>query len=249
VTDLDGTYVLDDKSMHELNRVWLTACYGRGCELVFSTGRSLSSFKELTQTRPLMRPDYIVAAVGTEVYKSLHAKNDYELDEEWRRIVGVGWDRKAVEAMTQRVVGLKLQPASEQRDYKISFMADAALVAQLKTDLERARESLHLKVMFIWSGSGKSRFVDCVPLGGGKYHALQFLRKKMNFAESRTIVAGDSGNDIGLFQGEEYGVAVGNSQQELLDCLKDLNQRERHHLAIQKGPTGILEGLGHFGFL
>ena len=52
------------------------------------------------------------------------------------------------------------------------------------------------------SGTGNWRYVDCVSAQGGKLAALEHVRRLFNVPRSRTVAAGDSGNDILMLDGE-----------------------------------------------
>jgi len=90
------------------------------------------------------------------------------------------------------------------------------------------------------------------PQVGGKGNALNHVRTKLSVAAANTMCAGDSGNDLPMFellQGPESirGVAVANAADELVDfCSK--NQSQHLLLASRKYAHAILEGMAHFGF-
>ena len=64
-------------------------------------------------------------------------------------------------------------------------------------------------------------------------------------AGAPVVVAGDTLNDLGLFQAGYSGIMVGNAEQPLRDWLPQL---PKTYLAEGEGCSGILEGLRHFGF-
>lgn len=51
------------------------------------------------------------------------------------------------------------------------------------------------------SGTSDWRYVDCVSNQGGKLEALEYVRQLFNIPQDRCVAAGDSGNDILMFQG------------------------------------------------
>jgi hydroxymethylpyrimidine pyrophosphatase-like HAD family hydrolase len=60
------------------------------------------------------------------------------------------------------------------------------------------------------------------------------------------VVAGDSLEDLSLFETDLRGVVVGNAEVALKQRAADL---ESAFLARKAGAGGILEGLAHHGFL
>lgn len=78
---------------------------------------------------------------------------------------------------------------------------------------------------------------------------MQFLPKKWEFAAERTVVCGDSGNDIALFAvGNERGIIVGNTRLELLQWHSEYPADHRY-LTKDFCAGGIIKGLKYFGFL
>jgi Sucrose-6F-phosphate phosphohydrolase len=57
------------------------------------------------------------------------------------------------------------------------------------------------QVRIIVSGISDWRYIDCVPVKGGKLEALEYVRLLFNIPRSRCVAAGDSGNDILMFEG------------------------------------------------
>jgi len=89
------------------------------------------------------------------------------------------------------------------------------------------------------------RDLDIVPSNSGKGEAVSYLRQKLQIAPQATLVCGDSGNDISMFQQRTLGVIVSNSQPELIDWHKS-NQCVDRYLAKSSYAWGILEALAHF---
>ena len=58
-----------------------------------------------------------------------------------------------------------------------------------------------MQVQVIVSGTGSWRYVDCVSAYGGKLNALEHVRRLFDVPQSRTVAAGDSGNDILMLAG------------------------------------------------
>jgi len=242
VTDLDNTLVGDDRSLAELNEKLEQHRQEHGTKIVYATGRSPVLFAELCNERQLLEPDALIASVGTEIYLN---GSDTPDNAWWERLTP-GWDRDAILAATAHFADLVMQPDSEQRPFKVSFLLteDSAqeVIPQLKTLLQQ--QGLDTKLIY---SAGID--LDILPRHGDKGLAVQYLRKEWAIDAKQTVVCGDSGNDIALFsQGEERGIIVGNAKSELLQWHKD-NPADYHYLAQAFCAGGILEGLNHFGFL
>lgn len=75
--------------------------------------------------------------------------------------------------------------------------------------------------------------------------ATEFIRTQLGVCASRTLVAGDSGNDILMFStGENQGVIVANAKPELLrfheNCASD---HGRIVLSTHNFADGVIDGV------
>jgi len=112
----------------------------------------------------------------------------------------------------------------------------------------------------IVSGTGDWRFLDLVPINGGKREALEYARQKLGFPSERTVACGDSGNDKDMLEGDHHAVVVGNAQPDLMawastsrvqrDVTNKKGSGMNGSLVIVEGhkARGILEGLEKLGF-
>jgi sucrose-6-phosphatase len=271
VTDLDNTLVGHDESLNRLNHILhpYRQTYD-GIKLVYATGRSQASYELLQVDEQLLHPDALIAAVGTEIYlmsDSPHKK--LVLDPEWENKLSENWnpekDPEKVRNIASRFADLKLQPDSEQSCFKVSYHLSSAVVEAVVPQLqdELSRQGLDAEIIFsgrssqkkIYTGTRKNN-LDIIPRGGDKGKAMQFLRKRWQIDPSKTIVCGDSGNDISLFKYDtERGVIVSNYNKDdrnadsELRLWHELNPMSYHYLAHADCAEGILEGLKYFGFL
>lgn len=240
VTDLDHTLVGDDFAHEQLNE-WLLEARSAGSKIVYSTGRSLCRYRELALEAPLFAPDLLISSVGTAIYSSLEDAPDPE----WQKKLTAGWDRDRVMAITAHFLDLVLQPETEQSAFKVSFLLTEEAAIELLPQLDHLLKQQGLDVQLIYSSG---RDLDILPRYANKGSALTFVRQTLGFAPERTIVCGDSGNDIALFAaGSERGIIVGNAQAELLSWHRD-HPTSNHYLAKSHCAAGILEGLQYFGF-
>lgn len=242
VTDLDNTLVGDDDALEVLNRHLSQHRQAHGTKIVYSTGRSLTSYRQLKAEKSLLDPDALVTSVGTEIYHS----NDDTPDPAWANTLSQAWDRDLVVASTSHFSDLVPQPQPEQRPFKVSYFLTEEAAVEVLPQLKTVLKERGLDVKLIYSG-GKD--LDILPRHGDKGLAMQFLRRQLGIDAKQTVVCGDSGNDIALFAvGEERGIIVGNAQPELRRW-HDANSSEALYLAKSSCAGGILEGLNHFGFL
>ncbi len=242
ITDLDNTLVGDDRALAELNEKLEQHRQDRGTKIVYATGRSPILFRELQSEKQLLEPDALIASVGTEIYTG----GSDTPDRGWWDKLSPGWNRDAVLATTAHFADLVIQPDSEQRPYKVSFLLTEDSAQEVLPQLKSSLQQQGLDTKLIYSAGID---LDILPRHGDKGLAVQYLRGEWEIEATQTVVCGDSGNDIALFsQGEERGIIVGNAKTELLQWHKD-NPADYHYLAQAFCAGGILEGLNHFGFL
>lgn len=242
ITDLDNTLVGDDNALKQLNQQLSQHRQDYGTKIVYATGRSRQIYQDLKLEKKLLDPDALIAAVGTEIYD--HDAQDSP-DPAWSEQLSKGWDRDLIVATAAHYADLVTQPESEQRPFKISYYLTEDASVEVLPRLESLFAERGLDVKLIYSG-GKD--LDILPRYADKGLAVKFLQQKWGMDSTKTVVCGDSGNDIALFSvGEERGIIVGNARPELRKWY-DQNPADYRYMAQAHCAGGILEGLYHFGF-
>jgi sucrose-6F-phosphate phosphohydrolase len=240
ITDLDNTLVGDLAALNLLNDRLMQSRQQQETLLVYSTGRSLTSYRHLCSTVSLLPPDVLITAVGTEIYQG----NGAHLHTQWSAHLKQSWDRTLVQEIAGHFIVLEPQPDSEQRPFKVSYFLDAAIADPVMTELSGALESQGLCCQLIYSG-GKD--LDILPQNADKGKAMQFVQTQFEIDDLHTVACGDSGNDIALFR-QNRGIIVGNAQPELLNWHYQ-NPASHRYLATAHFAAGILEGLAYFEML
>ncbi len=241
VTDLDNTLVGDASALKVLNH-WLNRSrQEHDTKIVYATGRSLNSYRELAASTQLLPPDALVSAVGTEIY--LDCENIWPA---WQQHITPGWERGKIAEIAAHFADLKPQPVCDQGNFKASYYLSEAAAIEIIPRLRHELKQQNILAEIVYSGQ---KDLDIIPKNSNKGSAVQFLRDYWSIDAPSTVVCGDSGNDISLFSYDlEYGVLVGNAHQEL-KLWYEMNATERHYLASANCSGGIIEGLRYFGFL
>lgn len=242
VTDLDNTLVGDDNALAVLNERLDHHRRQYSTKIVYSTGRSLYLYRQLTTEKSLLPPDALITSVGTEIYFN---PTEAQCDRAWSEILSTGWDRAKIAEIANHYAALTPQPESEQNPFKISYYLSASAAKDILPNLESELVNHNLAIKLVYSGS---QDLDILPRHGDKGLALQFLRQKWQIVPEKTVACGDSGNDIALFQGKEKGIVVGNAKPELRQWYQQ-NQKETLYFAQAHCAGGILEGLEYFEFV
>jgi hydroxymethylpyrimidine pyrophosphatase-like HAD family hydrolase len=90
-----------------------------------------------------------------------------------------------------------------------------------------------------------NRYLDLLPAGVNKGSTLLALLEWLEVDHERVVTAGDTLNDLAMFETGLKGVMVGNAEPALVEHLPRLPSVYR---ARGEGCSGIAEGLHHFGF-
>lgn len=242
ITDLDNTLVGDDAAMQQLLDQLTHHRDQYGTKIVYSTGRSLTSYQQLKAEKQLVEPDALVTGVGTAIYH----QEAGEPNADWATLLSQNWDRERVRAIADSFEDLMPQPDSEQGPFKVSYYLHPSVAPNILPQLEAKLQREALAVNLIYSGS---KDFDLLPANAHKGYAMTFLRNAYGFAPERTVACGDSGNDRAFFAvGTERGIIVGNAMPELLDWHSH-NPADHRYLAQAHYAAGVLEGLAFFGFL
>ncbi len=235
VTDLDGTLLEGPSSLRRQVYGWLAAQRHRVLQ-VFSTGRDLRSVARLlTAEAPLgLGPPHVVigdggctVACGTTLEPLPLALAPIEAL--WRGRA------ELLLPLLASIPGVPSQPVSSDRRLAYCIDPEALDTARLGA----------LEVHGVDCLVSGNRYLDVLPAGINKGSMLLTLLEWLEMAPSLVVTAGDSLNDLAMFETGLQGVMVGNAEPGLLAALPRLPGT---FLARGHGCQGILEGLHHFGF-
>lgn len=243
VSDLDYTLIGNDEALKRLNEELEHHRQVNGTKIVYATGRSLTLYRDLAAEKFLLEPDALIASVGTEIYFN----SNYETpDLEWSTQLLTGWNRNLVVQIAAKFPELIPQQASEQRPFKVSYLLKEEAAKEVLPELRYLLEKENINFNLIFSGS---KDLDILPLSADKGLAVKYLQDKWKINPTQTVVCGDSGNDIALFNvGEERGIIVGNARSELIQWYRE-NKTSYRYLARSFYADGVLEGLHYFNFI
>jgi hypothetical protein len=237
VTDLDNTLVGDDQATKILNQKLIAK--RQDLYLIYATGRSYGSAVQLMNEKQLLEPDYWVTGVGTEIY------HQSQRDIFWENKISEQWKPQNIISIAQSFKQLLPQSLQEQNPWKISFCLNQPQNSSILEELKTQLNELGLVYQMIFSSS---RDIDIVPRNANKGLAITYLRKLLDIQVESTLVFGDSGNDINLFEQLTLGTIVGNAQPELIKWYEK-NMRPSLYWATRSYAWGILEGLEYFQLL
>lgn len=237
-SDLDGTLWGNPESMLRFKQAWEAMKSDARPVLVYNSGRSVENILSLCQGRRLPPPDFIIGGVGTELYDCRERHHIPEFGAQF----GEGWDLAKIEELMRAEPGVESQPPQFLHPYKSSWYlhrADRLKIDELRRDFKRAG----LDVVIVYSSL---RDLDVLPRHADKGNALAWLCRRLDIPLADVLVAGDTGNDAGMFllPGVK-GIVVENAQPELFEAVVKLPV----FVSRQVMADGVLEGLKHFGLI
>lgn len=237
-TDLDGTLLGNPESTQRFKHAWEGLPSDQRPLLVFNSGRRASDTLSLIAARRLPTADFIIGGVGTELFDC----REQRFESDFTAQFGEGWDLARVEAIMAATPGVERQPPEFLHPYKSSWYLHRA--DRSKIDELRARfMDAGLDVVVVYSSL---RDLDVLPRNADKGNALAWLCRRIGVPFERVLVAGDTGNDSGMFllPGVK-GIVVENAQPELFEAVVKLPA----FVSRKVMADGVLEGLKHFGVI
>lgn len=235
VCDIDNTLIGEEDALlsllERLNSV------GKHIGFGVATGRRIESAKQVLIKWGIPMPDFFITSVGCEI----HYGSNFLEDKIWKRHIDYRWNPQAVCDATKSIPGLKIQPTTEQREYKVSYFYNPKVAPSVRQIVKYLRQ-LDIHVNAIYS---HQMFLDFLPVRASKGAALRYFADKWDIPVEHILVAGDSGNDLEMLSGETLGVVVGNHSSEL----NKLRGRERIYFAEGEYAQGIIDGINYYDFL
>lgn len=260
-TDLDGTMAHGAESARR--DVVAAVRATPDAQLIYVTGRTPGSARSLLGRSALPEPDILIADVGTSVLHGAGPERVSEIEAEMEAVwpgADAVRDRlasvrslMAQDVDSPRRVAYWIEPVRVRRSSSASqdpFAArppdDASFDAEshdialsVAGEAALALEDLEVDVLV-----SANVFLDVLPRGVNKGSTLRRVLDWIGVAESDCVVAGDSLNDLALFETGLRGIVVGNCEPALARRVANM---EQVYQARGIGAEGILEGLRHFG--
>ena len=230
-TDLDGTLLAGD---HKLRRqLYKLLELHPDFKLAYVTGRGLESVLPLLSDPLLPQPEYIICDVGATVVdgETQQAIQPLQsnIDQRWP-------GEQAVAAAMAPFTQLKRQEVPQQRRCSYHAKKDS-----LSPEIDRVAAGLDCDVIY-----SADWYLDILPRGVNKGSTIRALVEHLSIDPASVLVAGDTLNDLSMFEQGFKGVCVGRSEPALVESTK--NHSNVMH-AEKTGCGGILEALSYFGFL
>ena len=244
-SDIDGTMTGDSEALARLSGKLGGLRSAGDLFLILCTGRRLDQVVSGIATEGLPEPDAVICQVGTEIYLPPFSEDTPPMDA-WRERLLSQYSRDEAEGFLQGIDGLRMQPDMYNTELKTSCYLDECPDPDAAAAEIRRRAAEHGDRYLVVYSSGRD--LDILPAASGKGKAIRFLVEHRSIDPADVTVAGDTGNDIAMFEHFTRGVVVGNAKPELMDYARSRNDGELH-IAQAHFAAGVEEGLSHFGLI
>ncbi|HSH46766.1 MAG TPA: glucosylglycerol-phosphate synthase [Longimicrobiales bacterium] len=232
-TDLDGTFL--GGAAEGRRRLYRLLRETPEAMVIFVTGRGVASVQPLLDDPEIPDPDYIIGDVGASVVDghTLEPVSEVQgpIEERWPGTPTVRETLKEFDTLIYQEVPQERRCSFLVRDGKVPAGLAEVVEGELGCEL------------LLSAG----RYLDVLPAGVSKGNSLLALLAEKGLDHERVVVAGDTLNDLSLFQVDLKGVVVGGAEAAL--SAKVLDMGVNAYVAEAEGGAGILEGLEHHDML
>jgi sucrose-phosphate synthase len=198
-----------------------------------ATGRIFESAMDILKANGVRMPDIIISCVGSRISYGDSLDND----KGWETHISKNWTPDLIASRLEEVDFVRLQKASVQGPFKLSYYMDPGKdrLAKIHHILTKNR----FRYSLIYS---QNRYLDILPYRASKGKAIRYLSYKWGIPLKNLMVCGDSGNDAEMLKGETLGVVVGNYSPEL----EALRSAKQIYFAKKSHAAGMMEGMQHY---
>ncbi len=236
-TDLDGTFLGGSASGRRALYAWIEE-HRAAVDLIFVTGRDLPFVESSCVDGIMPWPDYVIGDVGTTIAvrdpKTNRLHPDPELETPIAALWGDGIDpiREALDAAPGLV------PQDGPFRYRMSYHYDPS---HYDPAIRQTIEAAGFDCLV-----SDNRFLDVLPKGVSKGPSLMRLLAHLDMPVDRVLVAGDTLNDLSLFETGLSGVVVGNGEPALIT---QVISRNNVYVSDRHGAAGVLDAIRSLGFV
>ena len=241
VSDIDGTQVREDIPVSEYStddladiqalNDYIEDLIAEGLVFVHSTNRMthLYAADQDSDNNPglLVRPNYATTSASTEVLECNRETGELSPNDGFAtRLAEIDYDKEKIVADVQALVDqgiLVWSSEGDQTQIKTSahFNPDIPVAER-----EKIRDQLQSKqaegVSVFMVEDPETHIIDIMPEICTKHEIIGIIADQEGIASENIFVAGNSNNDISMFQPERAGVAVSSAKDSLKDHVAEI---------------------------
>lgn len=233
--DLDGTFLESKDSqndalyryIHEHPDILLTFVTGRNTELVL----------EIFDDHFIPTPRFFIGDVGATIIDVADINNLQPLQPIHDRIAAK-WHKTAEKLNSLSHITDQMERQDQPQERRMSYYVDPENVPE---DLFEQLSNEGLNVLH-----SNAIYFDILPDGVNKGATLLEFIDHLGISKDRVMVAGDTLNDLSMYQTGLQGVVLANSEEPLKEAAKDLDNA---YYSKESGTDGIFEALQHFDLI
>ncbi len=260
-TDMDRTIIPNGSQAEDFlaRKQFSDFCSLPQVTLVYVTGRHQAMVKDAIRDYNLPMPNYAITDVGTMVYRI--DEQEWHESKEWKNEIAMDWngnDHSRIKDLLADITDLNLQEEDKQNIHKLSYYVALHSDHQnLLSIIEKRLQARNISASLIWSIDEPKAIglLDVLPKNATKLHAIEFLRRQLNYSLNEVVFAGDSGNDLPVLTSTIPSVLVGNATSEVREMAQNMAKSHLTSLFLATGKNttmngnyaaGVLEGVCHF---
>lgn len=256
-TDMDGTFVKDDKTIEKDAYELITTLHKMGVYFCVASGRQYWGLKksfEAYAPELLFIADngaYVVCK-GEELYSNVMKPELVQL------CLDKIYEYKHIEAM---LCGKKSGYTTEPITYDIMGSSRFNYQLELVDDLRNVKNDDILKISLVYeSKEGREEYqdlcnyldgkvtmavsgyecTDITNLGVSKGEAIEQIQKKLGISYEETLVFGDNYNDVDMFQKAYYSYAMKNAEKNVQKQARFITKLTNNENAVVKEIKELL---------
>ncbi len=215
-----------------------------GLKIAYLSGRRIELILEVLPFLP--PPSFLVADVGTSLY--FLKNNNWEKDKSYEKyLLKSKYNGKEIEKELKNIEGLFEQEEEAQNDFKLSYYLEMEYQEKALSLIKKKVDPNSAKIIYSKDNLKGLGLIDIIPQRAGKAGALNFLANKMGLKNEDIIYAGDSGNDMDIFDAGFKSIIVGNASLDLKNSIS--LKKKNVYIAKKHFSKGIVEGIKNSGFI
>jgi len=230
--------------------------------LAYVSGRHQALIEEAIAAYRLPLPDFVIADVGTTIYR-VGKEHAWQRLLNWEEEIKADWAGRShgdLLALLKDLPVLRMQELSKQNRLKLSYYLPLYQdIDKLAAAIRERLEAVDVRARLVWSVDDITDIglLDILPVSASKRHAIEALMREQGFELQNTVFCGDSGNDMEVLISPIPSVLVGNSRGDVKRLARELAAEAgtRDRLYIAEGgllemnanySAGMLEGIVHY---
>lgn len=231
-TDLDGTLLMNDKTVSEENADAIRRFQNEGGLFTVATGRYPDFL--LNYSESFKVNECVIALNGNMIYNLSNEKMLYVSRMNRTSIKDIL--DLALDTFKNEIRLIDINDETESYIYegtirrdvcKCVIVADSAASAVKIRDALRKAYGDSYKVVRSWDTG-----VEIYDLKSGKGECIEYIRKNINPSIRKTVCVGDFENDISMLELADIGYAVKNSAPDALKAADKITEADNEHHAI-----------------